>query len=232
MTLSFFADDSGNAQDPIATLAGCLSTTMHFDNFEKEARIYFKERRICRLHTHKLWHRSGPFKGWNREETRIFASDLFDIVEKYVPRGISFSTDIESHSRGKREYNIAKERSPFAFCLKGIVSLMKQDDVISKCLDDEGGSVSFILESGSSHNGDALTEFNRISKVDPKFASMTFADKDQYIALQIADFLSFFSRKLWINKITGREDGSEEFFDRVVQKKIIVHRRYANEFYA
>lgn len=231
MALSYFADDSGNAQDPIATLAGCLSTTMHFEMFEKEARSYFNDRRIDRLHTHKLWHRSGPFKGWSRDETRIFASDLFEIVGKYVPRGISFSTDIESHLRGKLEYKIPKERSPFAFCFKGIVSIIKQDDVISGCLDGETVSVSFIVESGSSHNGDALTEFNRISKIDPKFTTMTFANKDQFIALQIVDFLSFFSRKFWINQMPRREDGSEEFFDRVVEDRITFHRRYDNSFY-
>jgi hypothetical protein len=205
---------------------------MHFEIFEKEARSYLNERRIDRLHTHKLWHRSGPFKGWSRDETRIFASDLFEIVGKYIPRGISFSTNIEAHSRGKIEHKMPRERSPFAFCLKGIVSTIKQDDDIFECMAGEGVTVSFILESGSSHNGDARTEFNRISKIDPNFISIQFANKDQFIALQIADFLSYFSRKFWINQIAQHEDGSEEFFERVIQDRIIFHRRYANQFNA
>ena len=58
-------------------------------------------------------------------------------------------------------------------------------------------NLSFVVESGNKNEGDILRRFNNIRKQDPeRFVSISFTPKKERIALQAADFLAYFCRRL------------------------------------
>ena len=60
-----------------------------------------------------------------------------------------------------------------------------------------GVDLSFVVESGNKNEGDIRRRFNNIQKQAPdRFRSISFESKKARLALQAADFLAYFSRRL------------------------------------
>jgi len=212
-------DDSGETRDPIVTLAGYLATANDWLSFEVEARKYFDSNGIQVLHTMDLHRLKGEFDGWSRDETKAFASGLFALVARYCPVGLEFSVHKARFNERKQTLGMRREKGPFAFCFKGMVSRLVQNEAIKAVLPWDGVDLSFVIEAGNKNNNSVLDAFNYIKKHNGKFRSMVFEDKEKLIALQVADFLAYFTRRLRTRDANHKRFALEwEFFHRIAQQ--------------
>uniref|UniRef100_B0T1Z1 DUF3800 domain-containing protein n=1 Tax=Caulobacter sp. (strain K31) TaxID=366602 RepID=B0T1Z1_CAUSK len=216
-----YLDDSGEAADPFITLAGYLATTGEWKKFEAEARAYLEAFGVDHLHTVDLHRRRKAFDGWSREKVREFANGLFAILGKYSVVGMSFSV-LKEVFNAKR-VNLKREGAATTFCIKGIVARLLSNPVVVEILKWDGVDISIVLEKGNRHDGAIVKEFERISAMNGRFKSIALADKKSAIALQVADFLAYFSRRLLcLDRSHPRYDDERAFFDEVI-KNVVNH---------
>jgi len=215
MVLICHLDDSGEKRDPVTTLAGYIGTVDGWASFEPEARAFLDG--IEYLHTVDLYHRRGPFKGWSDKQVFDFATGLFQILGKHAPMGFEFSVLKEPFNRNKTVYHVPREGSPKTFAFKGIVNRILTDEAIRRALAHDGVDLSFVVESGPGSNPIKL-EFDRMKKLVPQLRSVVFEDKKKLIALQVSDFLAFFTRRLRCRpKSAPGYDRDNEFFNEVTR---------------
>ena len=226
MALVCYVDESGNDDDPIATLAGYISPAQDWLHFEAHARKLFDACELPFLHTVDLQQRKNEFKGWTRAQTAEFANAFFRILDQHAYAGFEFSVLKSTFEARKSVYNVEHRSSPFGFCLQGMVHRLVNDEGIKSVLDPPDVNLSFVVESGNKNEGDILRRFNSIQKHDPElFGSISFVPKPDRIALQAADFLAYFSRRLRTKVPTDKRYKDEaEFFE--IAKGGMIHRHF------
>jgi hypothetical protein len=227
-------DDSGEDRDPVVTLAGYLTTATEWAKFEPRADEYFAASGVEYLTTKELYHRKGQFKDWSSAETLKFATGLFEILGEHCSLGVEFSVFKEPFNRRKLELGMKREGGPFTFCLKGLLNNLMKDEVMQKCLALDGVDLSFVIESGT-RSGPLVGAFNVLKDAgayEGMLGSCVLEDKKKLKALQVSDFLAFFSRRLRCTpKSDPRIDLDADFFNTAT--KAIKTQSYflATDFY-
>ncbi len=218
MTLVCYLDDSGNKGDRIVTLAGYIAPAHNWLAFERHARELFDVFELPYLHTVDLHGRRGKFRDWTRENTAKFANDFYRTLGKHAYSGFAFSVLKSSFEAKKSVYNVEHQSSPIGFCLHGIVALLVKDERVKDALALPGADLSFVVEKGNKNDKDICRRFKNIKKQDPeRFASITFEPKKEKIALQAADFLAYFSRRLETKDQADKHYKDEaEFFENAI----------------
>ena len=197
MALVCYLDDSGNKDDSISTLAGYIAPAHNWLYFEVDARKVFDAIELPYLHTVDLHMRRGEFKGWTREQTEEFAEGFYKILDQHAYAGFEFSVLKSTFDAKKSIYSVEDQSSPFGFCLHGIVDRLVKDEGVKAALALPDVDLSFVVERGNKNEGDIRRRFNNIREQDPeRFRSISFAPKEETIALQAADFLAYFCRRL------------------------------------
>ena len=218
MALVCYLDDSGNKDDTIATLAGYVAPADTWHDFEADARKLFEEIELPYLHTLDLNRRKNEFKGWSREQTAAFASLFYGILNQHAYAGFEFSVLKHTFEAAKPVYNVELQSSPLAFCLHGIVDRLVKDESIKSVLGQPEVDLSFVVESGHRNENDVRRRFDNIKTHDPgRFGSISFELKSQKIALQAADFLAYFCRRLrTLDRTSRRYEIDNEFFHSAI----------------
>ena len=151
---------------------------------------------------------------------------FYSILDHHAYAGFEFSVLKSTFETNKSVYNVEHQSSPFGFCLHGIVNRLVKDEGVKDVLALPNVSLSFVVESGNSNEGDIRRRFNSIQKQDPeRFASIRFEPKKEKIALQAADFLAYYCRRLRTKDPEGKSYKKElEFFE--IAKKRMKHRLF------
>lgn len=192
-----YLDESGNEDDSIVTLAGYISPAQNWLDFEVDARAAFDVINLPYLHTVDLHGLRGEFAGWTREEAAEFARCFYRILDRHAYAGFEFSVMKSTFEARKADYDVEHQSSPLGFCLHGLVDRLVKDEGIMAGLKLPGVDLSFVVESGNKNEGDIRRRFNNIQKLAPeRFGSISFEPKKKRIALQTADFLAYFCRRL------------------------------------
>ena len=206
MALVCYLDDSGNKDDPISTRAGYIAPAHNWCDFEVHAQELFDSIGLPYLHTVELHMRRGEFKGWTREQTAEFANVFYKILDQHAYAGFEFSVLKSEFENKKSVYGVEHQSSPFGFCLHGIVDRLVKDDGVKDALALPDVNLSFVVESGNKNEGDIRRRFNMIQEQNlARFVSISFEPKKERIALQAADFLAYFSRRLRTEGPDGQE---------------------------
>ena len=220
MSLVCYLDDSGNDQDSISTLAGYIAPAHNWCDFEVRARELFEAIELPYLHTVELHRREGEFEGWTREQTAEFAIAFYRILDQHVYAGFEFSVLKSTFESRKSVYDVEHQSSPIGFCLHGIVDRLVKDEGVKDALALPDVNLSFVVESGNTNEGDILRRFNNIRKQDPeRFVSISFEPKKKWIALQAADFLAYFCRRLRTKDPTDKNYKDEVRFSNLPKGK-------------
>ena len=233
MALVCYLDESGNKDDAIIMLAGYIAPAHNWRDFEVEAREAFDAIELPYLHTVDLHRRQEEFEGWTREQAAEFANIFFKILDQHAYAWFEFSVLKSTFEAQKSVYNIEHQSSPLGFCLHGLVSRLVKDEGVKDALDPPNVDLSFVVECGHKNEGDIRRRFNNIQKQDPeRFASISFEPKKSKIALQAADFLAYFSRRLRTKNPADKHYKDEmEFFETA--KGAMLHRHFlATDFEA
>jgi hypothetical protein len=197
-------DDSGENTEPVQTLAGFVATADSWLEFEAEAQDYLSHKCVPYLHTVDLYHRRNVFEGWNSGQTRQFAEGLFRILGKHVARGTEFSVLRHIFNDKKRSMGLAREGSPYEFCFKGMSTRILNDGAFKKVLAMPEVDLTFVFENREANKGGIQRAFTHYQAANPKWRALIFEDKKKLIALQVSDFLAFFTRRSRVAQVLGK----------------------------
>lgn len=229
--LACYLDDSGEDSEPIITLAGYLSLAHQWVEFEFEARKLFDSYKIDFLHTVDFYHARGQFLGWDRDRKLQFAKSFYGILANRVAYGFEFSVLKSRFAERKKGKNLKREGSPMGFCFRGILDRMVKHPGVEWASTLPGVDLSFIVEAGQKNQGDTLARFKAIKQMAPeKFGSIAFEDKKKFIALQAADFLAFYTRRIRNKTQEKMRENDLEFFSGITSQ--INHNHFlATDFF-
>lgn len=212
-----YLDDSGEQKEPVITCAGYISIVDEWIEFERVARNWFNELGLDYLHTVDLYHRRNFFKGWTSADTLKFSRRLYGILEPHVAYGIEFSVLKQRFHEQKKVLNLKKEGSSFGFCFTGVLDKLLKDEGVKAALQIPNVNISFVVENGHCNNKDVMTKFYKW-KCNSGFplGSIRFEDKKKSVALNMADFLAYFCRRIRnADKDNMREDDKKFFLSAI-----------------
>jgi Protein of unknown function (DUF3800) len=214
-----YLDDSGEDSEPIITLAGYLSLAPQWVEFEFEARKLFDCYSVDFLHTVDFYHVRGQFSGWDRVRKIEFAKSFYRILANRVAYGFEFSVLKSRFTERKNGNNLKREGSPMGFCFRGILDRMVKHPGVEWASTQPDVDLSFIVEAGQKNQGETLARFLAIKEMAPeKFGSIVFEDKKKFIALQAADFLAFYTRRIRNRTLEKMRENDFEFFSGIASE--------------
>jgi hypothetical protein len=192
----FYLDDSGTGDESLViTMAGFVATEEAWGRFEIETDALFECNGIDVLHTQMFHHRKKPFR-WNYEKRMQFVQDLSAIASRHVDLGMTLSINKDAYATRSAETGLNKGISAYAYCLALLLNrLLKQGELVDKII---AQGVAFKIEKGNKNDADvrnryeALRSFRKLSEV---LNGIALVPKDESRAIQLADFLAFYSRR-------------------------------------
>jgi Protein of unknown function (DUF3800) len=215
LVLACYLDDSGEKTDRIITMAGYLSLQSEWRDFEPRAREFLDAYGVPYLHTKDFHHGHELFTGWDWDRKATFANGLFDILRAHLGFGIEFSVSKARYHKVKAETQLNQNISAYGFCFMGVLDQLAKHQGVQDVLREPGVDITFIVERGNKNDRDVQNVFN-LTQQHPDcrgLSSVYFADKKKFIALQMADFLAFYSRRLRTrNKQASRYVDESNFF--------------------
>lgn len=232
LVLKVHLDDSGEKKEPFVTLAGFVGIAPEWSRFEVEARTLFDAYGIRYLHTVDMHHRRGQFELWSRARIREFTSTFFDLLASRVEIATEFSVAKGRFAERKQALGLKKEGAAITFCLKGMISRMYQRPGFKQLLEETGADVSFVIEAGNKHDNALMQAFNEMRPHYPALRSLVFEDKQKLIALQAADFMAYWTRRLRVKDPDHPRFKDEyNFFAANVNKMPVTDLFCATDFY-
>lgn len=199
MVLVCYLDDSGtDTHNPLVTLAGYIGTVRSWAAFERDARGIVDRFGLTHIRGMDLWKTKGEFKGWPYDRKVEFVAAINRALAPCVGLGVSFSTlkeVYEERARGR-----TRIQSAFGFCFEAMIDRLVKDEGLRRAIEaQEGSTLSFVLESGNSHNSEVMQRFKRLvrdhgSKL-PFLATMREEPKHSCFAIQAADLFAFLTRR-------------------------------------
>lgn len=235
VVLFCYLDDSGEDNEPLITLAGYLSLEECWRHFEVEARAYFDSKSISHLHTVDFHHSRGEFDGWDWGRKRKFATELYEILARFMGVGLEASVLKSVYQTRRKELGLNKSVSAIGGCFQVLLTRITSDDGIKDVLSDPDVDLSFVVESGNKNNGNILDIFNhakahRKNLANPILKNLVFADKKDFIALQVADFLAYYRRRLRVRGSSASRAADEINFFIDITKNIRPNYFLATDF--
>jgi hypothetical protein len=192
-----YLDDSGtNKQSPVVTIAGYAAHSSEWAAFERESLAVLSRYEVPLLHTKEFHDRDGAFSEWTNIKKNTFAVELYQVAQRNVMIGASVSAQKRTYVLRGLETGYNQNTSAIGHCFNILVDRMLRSPVIGPHIRADG--ISFVVENGNKNNGDLKRIFElvrSIHKLEKELHSIRFADKSHCVAIQLADFLAFYSRR-------------------------------------
>jgi hypothetical protein len=198
LVFQVYLDDSGTANEPIITMAGFVAQESDWETLEPdyEAILGPTNYRVPVLHAKHFHATQGAFAGWSKVRKKSLTRELFQTSKGRVPFGISFSARKKSFLSRKAETGNAPGTSAYSMCFSAILVRLIDGPEMGKAIQRDG--LSIFVESGNKNN-DGLNEHFRKFQSHPIYKGalreISFIPKDHCRAIQVADFLAFYTRR-------------------------------------
>jgi hypothetical protein len=196
-----YLDDSGTGEEPIITIAGYIGTHSRWLDFEREAKNIFDAFGISELHGKEFNATKGQFRGWPQKKKEALAAHLYLQLREISALGIDCGITRTAYRRARFEHGHYPNESGYGNCFRRIVETIMRSDLMKYYVSEYQATLSFVVEGGNKNDADILRVFHEM-KFNPSHVgvvdvmnSVSFADKGSTIALQMADFLAFHSRR-------------------------------------
>jgi Protein of unknown function (DUF3800) len=207
--LTAYYDESGTHAGSLATvLAGFVGNVNDWVDFEIEWNKIIQKHNIPFLRAKQFFHRQGPYRNWSRDQMEHLWADMMYILQE---RKHIFASKTVLRDDNYKMFYVSdgpngKERldTRYALCFRAFLHFLAQTH-----FQHHSGAINFVLEQGHSNGNDALRVFQEI-KADKSLrwretiGSLSFGEKRQSGALQIADMLAYLSYRMACEAI---EDG-------------------------
>lgn len=195
-----YLDDSGTSGLPIVTLGGVFA---HMDQWERVEPLIDEvmTRNGVRVFHAKQFHDTdAPFNGWSKLRKLSFTDEVFSVV-KGAFAGTAIGVDKDGLKVGKAKQPGAFDRmSPIGVAFGTIMTRLITHPSVASAVKAHG--VSFLLESGNKNTAEIEQYFHRMAKMDVfegVLRSVTVIPKAHCRAIQLADFLVFYCRRVLRN---------------------------------
>lgn len=218
-----YLDDSGKHDSAVVTMAGFVSRARDWTLFEQGSEALFLESGVNVFHAKEFSNGKDDFRGWTDARKREFAEDWFDVAESAgIMRGISMSVVKSNFDDARREHKLLPNTSAYGYCLHIICKTIFQDQEVWDAIETDQFSV--VLESsrkksdrGVGNTFDRLMDENGLTD---HIQSFSVARKDSSRALQLADYLAYFSWQ------PAEQAARDELISRSLYRDIATSRVY------
>jgi hypothetical protein len=232
--LSFYLDDAGTGPDSEhLTIAGYVADDQHWNKFEQASNRLFKNEKLKdAFHAKDFFDHDGQFSEWDPLRRVGFSFEWFNIAVEHMPsaRGITMSASHAKYKEVKRQTGLGASVSLYCHCFKSILDYMLQKSALSGSIDKEG--MSIFIESGNKNNTEIHQWFNKWrqnSVVERLFKPLIFLGKTDCRAIQLADYLAFFSKR-FSNEFTSKQRKEMNEFLKTAKDKIPTTGLLVDEF--
>jgi hypothetical protein len=177
-------------------MAGYVATVDQWAKFEGAARPLLRDWGVQTLHAKQFHDTNAEFTGWSAQRKIDFTVAVYRQLRQHANRGISVSTRKDTYKRRKQQTGLAVNSSPYGFCFTLVLNALLREHSLRPMINKDG--LTFILEAGNANDGDVQTTFANIKQrhhLTAQLHSLGFAEKNSSVALQVADFLAFHSRR-------------------------------------
>ena len=201
-------------------IAGYFGRPADFQQFEIETNNLFSQYDIDVFHSMKFQHRKGPFKNWGIAKKREFLEQWYLIIDSCCLFGVCASINKDNFKLNLKNNKAFSGMSPLAYAFSRMVFGM-----LEKLPIEDDIPVSFIIESGNSNNNNLVLYFNWLkNKSSWALAnwldSISFVNKADCRAIQLADLLAFYGRKAaqqWDNDGYPSDFPQSDFLDIILK---------------
>lgn len=190
-----YLDDSGTSGLPIVTMAGFLAPLEAWEELEPQWDSILSGYNVDLLHSKEFYSTKPPFKTWKKIKKLSFADELFTASHGRI-FGLSASISVDEIARLKKADPGFSDMSPMGVAFSSILMKAISDDQFGASVKEQG--IAFLIETGNRNNAEIDRFFHRMADL-PAFEgclrSISFIPKKHCRAIQMADFLAFFSRR-------------------------------------
>ena len=194
--LYFFLDDSGSDErSPVITMAGYVASSQHWAIFDKRAKKLYERYGIKILHASDFHGTKDEFAGWDGSKKMPFVRELFSLAKRSVMLGVSVTVQKAGYKAAGKRTGLNKNISPYGMCFNIVAEYIHQDRDVAAAAH---GGISFRVERGNKNNPDVNQRFEYFAiheQLVDVLRTMRFVDKDHSTAIQLADFLAYYSRR-------------------------------------
>jgi hypothetical protein len=190
-----YLDDSGTSGLPIVTMAGFVAVMSQWEVLEQRLDEAMSRYEVPVLHTKEFHATRGFFKDWKRIKKRSFAEELFSSAHGRL-LGLSATVRKEAFFKARKEMYLPSNMSPIGVCFSMIMTRIVTDPQLLQAIQKDG--IAFLVETGNNNNSEIGSFFHQMAKektFEGCLRSITFIPKGHCRAIQIADFLAFYSRR-------------------------------------
>lgn len=194
-----YLDDSGkDPQCRITNLGGYVAREHKWLAFETAVEPWFSEFGVDILHAKEMHDTDGIFSGWSKLRKHAFVSRVYQEMRGRISLGIASGVakgPYEAGVAGRTAHGLRTVR-PYTFCFNVLIDMLLTDIKIGKLAHDEG--IAIFIEAGHENNPEAEAQFHDIRErhaLQNVLRSISFIEKNNCRAIQVADLLSFYSRR-------------------------------------
>ncbi|MGY3506329.1 hypothetical protein ACVWYJ_006948 [Bradyrhizobium sp. USDA 4471] len=196
-----YLDDSGTGEEPILNMSGYVATDSQWSEFELAARDIFNKFDISELHAKEFNDTKDQFKGWPRRRKEALALSLYAELRRCRALGIDSGITRAAYQRARHQFGHEPNESRYGNCFKWIIETIMQSDMMKFYAAAHKATLTFVVEAGNKNDADIRRVFDQM-KFNPNhrgvvevMKTVEFVEKGSSIALQMADFLAFHSRR-------------------------------------
>ncbi len=218
-----YLDDSGtDGTTPTIVMAGYIARLAQWRGFEREANRLFKRSKVERFHAKEFHDGKEAFAGWSAAKQLAFVQEWFDIAEKHVLAGITVSMVRETYEHYRKEHRMLPNWSAYGNCFDQLLNFLLADDKVGPAILDDG--LSLFVEAGTKANDGVVDIFNKRKAGDGALFlhQLSLIDKNACRAIQLADFLAFYSRRHGTDYVLETGKGMSPFLELAKGKVRIV----------
>jgi len=214
-----YLDDSYADQATYMTMAGYVATRDAWRAFEAEIEPIFVRYGVTVLHALDFHGTRGEFRGWTAVKKNTFVDEVYDVAARWIRFGISRRIHRQTYRQRQDDTGLNKSMSALGVAFSSIWTAVTLQTSVSEEIRRSG--LSFVIEAGNNNETEILNFYNKL-KSHEMFAGsamgMSFVPKHDSRAVQLADFLAFYSR---------READREARFDgRIWLPREKIYRRF------
>lgn len=190
-----YLDDSGTSGLPIITMAGFAATCGQWEQMEASFNDVLDRHEVPILHAKEYHDTKGCFGGWSRIRKRSFTEELFGHAHGRMV-GISVTARKQAFEEARKTKPGIQSMSPYGFCFSAILMKLMTHSQVGPHIRKLG--LAFLVETGNRNNGEIEKRFHNLAQMpifEGALKSISFIPKGHCRAIQVADFLAFYSRR-------------------------------------
>lgn len=209
-----YLDDSGTDRTtPTVTMAGYVAPLSKWRHFEVSSRRLFKSYNVGNFHAKTFHDHDGEFKNWTIPQEVGFIDEWFTIAASFVTVGVTMSMARENFDKFRKTTRMLPNKSAYGHCFEKVIEHLLSDDTVGDLIIRDG--ISFFVETGAAGNAGVLEIFHKRKAGDGAafLQQLSFIDKNSCKAIQLADFLAFYSRRHGSTLITTNVNKMASFLE-------------------